>query len=83
MFAGRGDSMNGEDKNIDLTDGINERELGKIVLVCAFVLTLVLAFYKALVDGDFPNNVTDFLTMMAFAIGLREGITVFGKKGRM
>ena len=73
--------MNGEDKNIDLTDGINERELGKIVLVCAFVLTLVLAIYKALVDGDFPNNVTDFLTMMGFAIGFGEGITYIAKRG--
>ena len=74
--------MNGEDKNIDLTDGIDGRELGKIVLVGAFVLTLVLAFYKALTVGDFPNNVTDFLTMMGFAIGFREGITYIAKRGR-
>lgn len=74
--------MDNEEKNIDLTDGINGNELGKIVLVGAFVLTLVLAFYKALTVGDFPNNVTDFLTMMGFAIGFREGITYIAKRGR-
>lgn len=73
--------MSCEEKNIDLTDGVNERELGKIVLVGAFVLTLALAFYKALTCGDFPNNVTDFLTMMGFAIGLREAVPV-ALKGR-
>ena len=72
--------MTNEEKNIDLTDGINGRELGKIVLVAAFVLTLMLAFYKAITVGDFPNNVTEFLEMMGFAIGLCEGIPAIGKR---
>ena len=74
--------MDNEEKNIDLTDGINGRELGKIVLVSAFVLTLVLGFFKALTVGDFPDNVTDFLTMMGFAIGFCEGVPEACKRMR-
>lgn len=70
-----------EDKKLDFTDGITETELGKIVLVVAFVVTLIFGYYKAIVSGDFPNNVTDFLTMLAFAIGAREAVPV-ALKGR-
>lgn len=71
--------MNG-DRNIDVTNGVNREELGILVLVAAFAITLCFAFYKAIVSGDFPNNVTDFLTMLAFAIGLREAVPKFGKR---
>ena len=63
-----------EGKNIDLSDGVDRNELGILVLVVAFVITLLVAFYKALVSGDFPSNMTDFLTMLAFAIGVREAL---------
>lgn len=70
-----------EDKNIDVTDGVDREELGIVVLVVAFAITLSFAFYKAIVSGDFPNNITDFLTMLAFAIGLREAVPAV-MKGR-
>lgn len=71
-----------EDKKLDFTDGITENELGKIVLVGAFVITLIFGYYKAIVSGDFPNNVTDFLTMLAFAIGAREAVPMVAKGRR-
>lgn len=71
-----------EDKKLDFTDGITESELGKIVLVGAFVITLIFGYYKAIVSGDFPNNVTDFLTMLAFAIGAREAVPMVAKGRR-
>lgn len=71
-----------EDKKLDFTDGITESELGKIVLVGAFVVTLIFAYYKAVVSGDFPNNVTDFLTMLAFAIGAREAVPKVFRGGK-
>lgn len=71
-----------EDKKLDFTDGITENELGKIVLVGAFVVTLIFGYYKAIVSGDFPNNVTDFLTMLAFAIGAREAVPMVAKGRR-
>ena len=73
--------MSCEDRNINVTDGVSREELGILVLVVAFAITLAFAFYKAIVDGDFPNNITDFLTMLAFAIGLREAVPV-ALKGR-
>lgn len=71
-----------EDKKLDFTDGITESELGKIVLVGAFVVTLIFGYYKAIVSGDFPSNVTDFLTMLAFAIGAREAVPALAKGRR-
>ena len=73
--------MSCEEKNINVTDGVSREELGILVLVVAFAITLAFAFYKAIVSGDFPNNITDFLTMLAFAIGLREAVPV-ALKGR-
>jgi hypothetical protein len=73
--------MSCEEKNINVTDGVSREELGILVLVVAFAITLAFAFYKAIVDGDFPNNITDFLTMLAFAIGLREAVPA-ALKGR-
>jgi hypothetical protein len=73
--------MSCEDKNINVTDGVNREELGILVLVVAFAITLAFAFYKAIVGGDFPSNITDFLTMLAFAIGLREAVPT-ALKGR-
>ena len=61
-------------ENIDLKDGVTRKEAGFVVLVVAFTITLVFAFYKAIVAGDFPNNVTDFLTILAFIIGACETI---------
>ena len=74
--------MSCEDKNINVTDGVSREELGILVLVVAFAITLALAFYKAIVSGDFPTNVTDFLTMLAFAIGLREAVPMVAKGRR-
>lgn len=71
-----------EEKKIDLTNGVSREELGILVLVVAFAITLAFAFYKAIVSGDFPNNVTDFLTMLAFAIGLREAVPMVVKGRR-
>ena len=74
--------MSCEDKNINVTDGVSREELGILVLVVAFAITLAFAFYKAIVDGDFPSNITDFLTMLAFAIGLREAVPMVAKGRR-
>ena len=71
-----------EEKKIDLSDGISREELGIFVLVGAFIVTLLFGFYKAIVAGDFPNNMTDFLTMLAFAIGVREALPQVAGKVR-
>lgn len=70
-----------EDKNIDLKDGVTRKEAGFIVLVATFAITLIFAFYKAVVAGDFPSNVTDFLSMLAVIIGACE--TIPAAMGRM
>lgn len=71
-----------EEKKIDFTDGVTRKEAGFVVLVVSFAITLVFAFYKAIVAGDFPNNVTDFMTMLAVTIGATEAIpAAVGKIG--
>lgn len=62
--------MSGE--NLNLEDGVNRKEAGFIVIVVAFTIVLLFAMYKGIVSGDFPNNVTDFLSMLACIIGLCE-----------
>lgn len=62
------------DSNITLSDGVNRKEAGFIVLVITLVLTLAFAFYKAVVDGDFPPNMTAFLTTLALTIGAVEAL---------
>lgn len=60
------------DSNINFTDGVNRKEAGFVVLVVAFIVTLAFSFYKAVVSGDFPPNVTAFLTTLALTIGAVE-----------
>lgn len=60
------------DSNITFSDGVNRKEAGFVTLVVAFAITLVFAFYKAIVSGDFPSNVTSFLTTLALTIGAVE-----------
>lgn len=62
------------DTNITLTDGVSRKEAGFIVLVITLVLTLALAFYKAVMNGDFPSNVTAFLTTLVLTIGAVEAL---------
>ena len=74
--------MEQEEKKLAFTNGVTRDELGILVLVVAFAITLAFAFYKAVVAGDFPSNITDFLTMLAFAIGLREAVPMVVKGRR-
>lgn len=62
------------DTNITLSDGVSRKEAGFIVLVITLALTLALAFYKAVTDGDFPPNITAFLTTLALTIGAVEAL---------
>ena len=72
---------NCDEEKIDLTDGVSRNELGLFVLVGAFLMTLFFGYYKAIAAGDFPSNMTDFLTMLAFAISGREAVAM-AVKGR-
>lgn len=76
------DNTNSEEKKMDFTDGVTRKEAGFLVLVIAFTITLAFAFYKAVVAGDFPNNVTDFMTMLALTIGAVEVVPKTFSKNR-
>ena len=71
-----------EDKKLDFTDGVTQKEAGFVVLVAAFAITLAFAFYKAVVDGDFPVNVTAFLTTLALTIGAVEAVPKVFRGGK-
>ncbi len=62
------------DTNINIQDGVSRKEAGFFVLVVTLALTMCLGFYKAVVDGDFPPNVTAFMTTLTITIGAVEAL---------
>ena len=50
-----------EEKKLDFTDGVTQKEAGFIVLVAAFAITLAFAFYKRACQECFGWRICRYL----------------------
>lgn len=67
------------DKKLDITDGVTEKEASTITIILVFVATWLLGCYLAFKTGDFPANVTSLLGILAGILGAVKAATTIPK----
>lgn len=62
-----------EERNINISDGVNRGELGTICLVIVLAVFVALGIFKAIPSGgDVPNNVADIIMCICAILGLHK-----------
>lgn len=62
-----------EERNINLSDGVNREELGTVCLMIVLAVFVALGIYKAIpASGDVPDNVADIIMCICAILGLHK-----------